>query len=924
MMIIPNFNGELPDPDIKAGTLQEDLPDYFPKHKYNVVEDLWSGRSLFSLILPNINIEKKNMSYNFEQNFKNKVVINKGIVKNGVFDKSILGTKEQGIIHIIHNDYGNNTAMNFLNNSQNLVTKWMLMSGFSVGLGDLMADKESEQKIAEIINNKKKNVIETIEHIHRGIFKNDTGKPNSEIFEMNVMNYLNKATVESGQIGTKYLDNENRMINLVNSGSKGSEINIGQMIACVGQQSVDGKRIPYGFSDRTLPHFHKYDDGATARGFVENSFVKGLTPIEFFFHAMGGREGLIDTAVKTSETGYIQRKLVKGMEDIRIESDYTVRNADGFIIQFLYGEDGIDPIKIEKQEILTIMMDYKTIESKYKLLISDDWKNHISSKEYKQFMKIDLDYINSSFDNYFNNLINDKLYVIEKINNYSLIDGGTVYYPINIRRIINNAKKNFSQETDRSDLNPIYILEKINELERTLTINNNIYSENRLLIILLRCYLSPKYLIKELHLNRIAFDYIIGNINQQFYNSICQPGELVGIISAQSIGEPSTQMTLNTFHFAGVSSKSQVTRGLARFKELLSTTKNVKSPYLTIFLKDEYSCNKEKATKVLNDIPLTNIKQLIISSEIYFDNGEISVSDFDDKLMNIYQEFEKLDPDTKEISKNPWVLKFKFNKKIMLDKNIKMIDIYYAIYNKFNNDKEEDIYCVYTDDNASELILKIQYINNLTDKTNDCSPEEDTICILKSLEYTILNDIILNGINNIKNTSMSKYENLYKFNIDSNSFEKNPEWVIDTEGSNLIDIFKHPAVDSTRTFSNDIHETLEVLGIEAARNILINEINEVFAQSSSYVNNRHLSLLADTMTNKGYLMSIDRHGINKSSRGPLAKCSFEETPDILAKAAIFGEIDNVQEYLQILCWSEVPCGTGSVDILFDEEKYIDS
>ena len=91
-------------------------------------------------------------------------------------------------------------------------------------------------------------------------------------------------------------------------------------------------------------------------------------------------------------------------------------------------------------------------------------------------------------------------------------------------------------------------------------------------------------------------------------------------------------MTLNTFHFAGVSSKSQVTRGLARFKELLSTTKNVKSPYLTIFLKDEYSCNKEKATKVLNDIPLTNIKQLIISSEIYFDNGEISVSDFDDKL----------------------------------------------------------------------------------------------------------------------------------------------------------------------------------------------------------------------------------------------------------------------------------------------------
>ena len=917
---IKTFKGDLPKPDILAGTPLRELPDYFPKYKYDTKQDLWSGRTLFSIIIPNINIIKKNMSYDFQPNFQNKVIINKGVVENGVFDKSILGTKEQGIVHIIHNQYGNKKAMEFLNDSQNLVTNWMLMSGFSVGLGDLMTDDESSTKISEIINSKKKQVIELIEHVHSGILKNDTGKPNSEIFEMNVMNFLNKATVEAGQIGTKYLDSDNRMVNLVNSGSKGSDINIGQMIACVGQQSVDGKRIPYGFTDRTLPHFHKYDDGASARGFVENSFVNGLTPIEFFFHAMGGREGLIDTAVKTSETGYIQRKLVKAMEDIRIESDYTVRDADGYIIQFLYGEDGMEPIKIEKQEIPTIMMDFRSIEKKYKLNIDDNWSHYIEPKVYKKFMKIKAAYVNTSFDNYFNKLIQDKTYLIEKINNFSLLDGGTVYYPINLRRIITNARNNFVTEDSKSDLDPMYILEKINELEKRLTINNNIYSENKLFMMLVVCYLSPKVLIQELSLNKVAFDYIIGNITQQFFNSICEPGELVGVISAQSIGEPSTQMTLNTFHFAGVSSKSQVTRGLSRFKELLSATKNVKSPFLTIFLKDEYSTNKELATKVLNDIALTTIKQLIVSSEIYFDNNSDSL---DGKLMQIYKEFEELDVEEPDHIKNPWILKFKFNKKIMIDKNIKMIDIYYAINNKFNTE-QEDIYCTFTDDNASELILRIQYLNSLSEKTNDCSPEEDTICILKSLETTILNDIVLTGINNITNASMIKNEYLYKFNIDSNSFEKNPEWVIDTEGTNLIDIFKHPFVDTTKTFSNDIHEIYEVLGIEAARNILIHEINEVFAQSSSYVNHRHLSLLVDTMTNKGYLMSVDRHGINKSSRGPLAKCSFEETPDIIAKAAIFGELDNVQGVSSnIMLGQEVPCGTGSIDILFDEEKFID-
>ena len=154
---------------------------------------------------------------------------------------------------------------------------------------------------------------------------------------------------KTGKVALSNLDPKNRVTYMINSGSKGKLTNIAQMIACLGQQNVDGKRIPYGFTDRTLPHYYKYDDSSEARGFVENSFISGQTPQEFFFHAMGGREGLIDTAVKTSETGYIQRQLVKAMEDLIVTYDYSVRNSSGAIVQFIYGDDGMDGTHVESQ-----------------------------------------------------------------------------------------------------------------------------------------------------------------------------------------------------------------------------------------------------------------------------------------------------------------------------------------------------------------------------------------------------------------------------------------------------------------------------------------------------------------------------------------------------------------------------------------------
>ena len=299
MIDVSTFDGTMPEPEVKAGTKDKDLPVDFPKYKYNTKVDLWSGRQLFSMIIPPINLNKKNSSYDNDSREINNVVIKNGKVISGVFDKLILGQSEGSLIHIVFHKYGFERTQQLLDDIQNIITNWVIKSGFSVGIGDLIPDKHTETQIKDIIDINKKKVIEIISHIHQNILENKTGKSNNEEFEQQVKKELQALTGLTGKFAVKNLRSDNRMMSMIVSGSKGSDLNISQMMACVGQQDVDGKRIQYGFTDRTLPHFHKFDDGASARGFVENSFMKGLTPTEFFFHAMGGREGLIDTAVKS-------------------------------------------------------------------------------------------------------------------------------------------------------------------------------------------------------------------------------------------------------------------------------------------------------------------------------------------------------------------------------------------------------------------------------------------------------------------------------------------------------------------------------------------------------------------------------------------------------------------------------------------------
>lgn len=333
LLWLPGWDGTIPAPAI-----------FKPK-------PMWTGKQLLSLCIPSgINITFKNNEKPSPIDVTDEnVLIDNGEIIHGTIVKNMAGSANNGLVHVIFRELGPVATRDFFSSVQMMVNFWLLHNGFSVGIGDTIADSATMAGINNRLVQAKEAVQGFISEAEANQMKPKPGMTIRETLESAVSGELNKARDWAGKTAQDNLKADNNVKQMVVSGSKGSFINISQMSGCVGQQIVEGKRIPFGFRHRTLPHFSKDDYGPESRGFVENSYLRGLTPQEFFFHAMGGREGLIDTAVKTAETGYIQRRLVKAMEDLKVCYDGTVRNSGGDILQFTYGEDGMDGAAMEKQ-----------------------------------------------------------------------------------------------------------------------------------------------------------------------------------------------------------------------------------------------------------------------------------------------------------------------------------------------------------------------------------------------------------------------------------------------------------------------------------------------------------------------------------------------------------------------------------------------
>lgn len=491
-------------------------------------EPLWSGKDIFSLFLPK--------DFNFvsrasicrhcttcEQErcpYDAYVMIRQGHLITGVIDKNSIGGEiPETIFHRIVKDYGTDVGHQFLNSICRLLNEFMSMRGFTYALDELEIGERERREISKVMKQMERSVQELIEEFRMGKLRRLPGQTLEESFEIQVMNELSKARDEAGEVVEEGLGWENSGIIMTRTGARGSSLNLGQMMGSVGQQAIRGKRIMRGYSNRTLPHFREGDPSPHARGFIYSCYRDGLNPIEFFFHAMGGREGLVDTAVRTQQSGYMQRRLINALEHLRVEYDGTVRDSLGNIIEFRYGEDGVDPAK------------------------SDHGK------------------------------------------------------AVNIEQLIERIKISMEGGEPASE---DYIEARLKDVEGRLTPS---------LIEDLKRRLPASGLSRE------GVEEVLNTALRNYDFSLVEAGEAVGTVAAQSIGEPGTQMTLRTFHYAGVA-ELNVTLGLPRLIELVDARRVPSTPVMTVYLDERHRRNPEKAREVAQRLTYTVIGDIVRSLNI--------------------------------------------------------------------------------------------------------------------------------------------------------------------------------------------------------------------------------------------------------------------------------------------------------------------
>ncbi|KAK7040592.1 DNA-directed RNA polymerase subunit [Favolaschia claudopus] len=890
---------------------------------------LWSGKQILSLVIPrgiNITRNPDDKANRANPPLDDGMLIENGEIIFGIVEKKTVGASQGGLVHVVFREKGPEATRQLFTGLQMVVNYWLFHNGFSIGIGDTIADRGTMSFITQKIASCKENVVKIIEDATHDRLKAAPGMTIRESFEKMVERELNVARDDSGQYAQKNLKEDNNVKQMVVAGSKGSFINISQMSVCVGQQSVEGRRIPFGFRHRTLPHFTKDDFSPEARGFVENSYLRGLTPQEFFFHAMAGREGLIDTAIKTAETGYIQRRLVKALEDVMVCYDGTVRNSLGDLIQFVYGEDGMDGAFIEKQNVDTFACSDAAFRHDYKVDVTDGKSGFAHG-----VLQLGLDdnslELQAKLDEEYAQLLEDRQLMRSFI--FPRAEPNMNFYlPVNLLRVIQNAGQIFHiDHRQPSDLEPAYIIDSVRELgERLIVVRGDDPLSRKAqqdavlrFQIQLRSTFASRRVLEKFHLNREAFDWVMGEVESKFNQAIANPGEMCGTLAAQSIGEPATQMTLNTFHYAGVSSKN-VTLGVPRLKEIINVATNIKTPSLTVYLAPEIAVEPTRAQLVAHELEYTSLRTVTSAVEIWYDPDPSSTLIEED--MAFVEDFFAIpdeDVESKLHLQSPWLLRLELNRQKMVGK-LSMAYVASRIAESFKT----DLFVIWSEDNADKLVIRCRVLGG-GDKDDDGMGEIEEDIFLRQLENTMLNSVSLRGVKDIRKVFLLEHAKVVTEDDGRIEVRKKGEWVLETEGVNLQTVMCIDGVDYKRTYSNSCVEIFNVLGIEAARAAILRELRNVIEFDGSYVNYRHLALLCDLMTHRGTLMAITRHGINRTDTGALMRCSFEETVEILMEAAAVGEKDDCHGIAENVMFGQMaPMGTGAFEVALDIDMLKDA
>ncbi|KAI3773601.1 hypothetical protein L1987_48131 [Smallanthus sonchifolius] len=785
--------------------------------------ELWTGKQLFSVLLrPHanmnvyLNLTLTEKSYTKPSGKRVKpyetmcpndgyVYIHNSELISGQLGKATLGNgNKDGLYSVLLRDYNSHAAAACMNRLAKLSARWIGNHGFSIGIDDVQPGDNLNDNTVRIISEGNKKCDNFILDFNKGKLKLQPGCNAAQTLESEITGVLNKIRDETGKVCMEKLHWRNSPLIMSQCGSKGSPINISQMIACVGQQSVGGQRAPNGFMDRSLPHFPRKSKTPAAKGFVANSFYSGLTATEFFFHTMGGREGLVDTAVKTADTGYMSRKLIKGLEDLSVYYDNTVRDSSACIVQFTYGGDGRDPSQMEGKAGFPLNFD--RLLMKAKATCPAGQHKGISSSEIRE--EVD-----------------------ERFSMHDMTPEG-------------GCSEDFRKKLKQ------FIEKYAATLEVTkralLSHDGQVNDEQSGIIESVAqsiCGITSQQL--QVFLNTCI---------SRYHQKKIDAGTNIGAIGAQSIGEPGTQMTLKTFHFAGVASMN-VTLGVPRIKEILNAAKKISTPVITAKLRTNDNISFAKLVK--GQMERTLLGQVAKSIKLVLGLRSASIV-------------------------------------ISLDKSmIQALQLSVDAYTV----KESIL-------KTPKIKLKEPHIKVLDARKLEINPPSDRNKLYFDLHWlrNRLPTVVVKGIDTIERAVINKKKEQDKFNLL-------------VEGTGLQAVMGMEGINGHETTSNHILEVQGTLGIEAARRSIIKEIQYTMESHGMSIDIRHMMLLADVMTYKGEVLGITRFGIQKMKESVLMLASFEKTSDHLFNASVNGRVDKIEGVSEcIIMGIPMQTGTGIIGV----------
>lgn len=772
---------------------------------------LWTGKQALSMIMPKKLMFKKARPMNEEA--INDVCIHNGEVIYGHFGKKTLGRSQGSLIHVIWLDFGPDACLEFLNKLQRGVHRWFSEQGFSIGVSDFIASDATQRKIEEEYQLTLKEASKLTK-------------------ESDINQRLNRARDGMGRAAADTLDRNNFLFRMVNCGVKGSMLNILQIMAMVGQQNSSGKRIQPSIAGKTLPCFKAGDTSPESLGMVRSPYLKGMEPYEFFFSAIVGRDGIINTAINTAVTGYIQRRLVKAMETCKTEWDGSVRDANGAIIQFKYGEDGFDGQYLEFNTTELKEFSNKQIKDKY------DWGDTEEMKEVFEARDVIL---------------------MANVNQISTC--------FNVRRQIDRLFRDPPPQCMPHEVRPIIkpYLDWFKERNKLCWA-----------VVLQTC--ASKRLAIEFRLTVEEIATVMENFKRKYQKTMIPAGEMVGTLAAQSLGEPVTQMTLDTFHHAGNSAKN-VTLGVPRFEELINGSDSPKTPSCSILFKNKTAAEIDKAIEISFQICYLIIRDVVSDTSIEFIDYAVEHPDY------------YLMPDVpiKKLNKGQksWCVKLIIPFEKLVDKQIEFQEIIETLQKKF----QKGVNIAYTYSPIGESIV---HIGNYGKKNNEAACTQ--------LRNRIMN-LYVRGIPNIKYALPCLEDG---------------KLTVDTIGSNIYELQtltnKYVCIKSVK--SNHPFDVLQTFGIEAARKTLYEQVHAVMSFGGSYVSCRHYQVMINRMTWSGDITPTTRHGIAKyDNKSPLARATFEQPVEVVLSAATHKKSDpltGVSE--QILMGIQPHIGTSMISV----------